>query len=40
MDDIDEEVVELINSETRRVGTRSGLNFMITQYEYEGTWKL
>jgi len=40
MDEIDEEVLEVIKLESSRAGERSGLEFMITQYEYEGTWKL
>lgn len=38
--DINEEIQEVFKMEASRVGLRSGLEFMISQYEYEGTWKI
>lgn len=35
-----EDLEEVYKSECRRIGERSGLPFMITQFEYEGTWQL
>jgi len=35
-DDLD----EVMRLERNRIGERSGLHFMITQQEYQGTWKL
>lgn len=38
--EINEELKELFISEATRIGERTGLEFMITQFEYEGTWNL
>lgn len=35
-----EDLQEVYAKESNRPGVRSGLEFMITQVEYEGTWKL
>lgn len=40
VDDIFDDLNEVYRSEIMRLGERSGLPFMITQFEYEGTWQL